>query len=341
MTTVALIGFGVVGQSFARVLSQKQQELKDNHGLDARIVAISGRSKGSLMVEEGIDLERLLTSFEENGTVELYPTGIKGLDSIQTIKRSRADVVVEVTGTNLETGEPGLSHIREALGLGKHVITCNKGPPALAYNELKELADAHGVKFRIESTVMAGTPAVNLGMETLAGNKILGFKGIINGTTNYILTKMEQGGDYDTALREAQELGYAEADPTGDVEGWDAVGKVVILANTLMGAHLKPSGVEREGITGITPAMIEEAKRENMRIKLIAQALIDEGVVKGKVAPEMVPMTDPLAIVNGTMNALTFTTDGLHEVTVIGRGAGGVETAHGIISDLIAIYRGH
>ena len=339
MIKIALIGFGVVGQSFARVLSQKQQELKDKYGIDARIVAISGRSKGSLMVEEGIDLERLLTSFEEKGTVESYPTGIKGLDSMQTIKQSGADVVVEVTGTNLETGGAGLPHIREALGLGLHVITCNKGPPALAYNELKELADAHGVKFRIESTVMAGPPAVNLGMETLAGNKILGFKGIINGTTNYILTKMEQGGDYATALKEAQKLGYAESDPAGDVEGWDAVGKVVILANTLMGSNLRPSDVERKGITGITPAMIEEAKRENMRIKLIAQAFLVEGTVKAKVSPERVHMTDPLAIVNDTMNALTFTTDGLHEVTVIGRGAGGVETAHGIISDLIAIYR--
>ena len=339
MTKIALIGFGVVGQSFARVLNQKQQELKEFHGLEAHIVAISGRSKGSLMVKEGIELERLLASFEDNGTVESYPTGIKGFDSIQTIKESGADVVVEVTGTNLETGEPGLSHIRKALSIGKHVITCNKGPPALAYNELKGLADENGVKFRIESTVMAGTPAVNLGKETLAGNKVYGFKGIINGTTNYILTKMEQGGGYDAALKEAQELGYAEADPAGDVEGWDAVGKVVILANTVMGADLKPSDVEREGITGITPTMIDEAKRENMRIKLIAQAHIEDGVVWAKVAPERVHMTDPLANVNGTMNALTYMTDGLQDVTVIGRGAGGVETAHGIISDLIAIYR--
>jgi homoserine dehydrogenase len=339
MTKIALIGFGVVGQSFTRVLSKKHQELKKLHGLDAQIVAISGRSNGSLMVKEGIELECLLTSFDENGTVESYPTGIKGLDSIQTIKESGADVVVEVTGTNLETGEPGLSHIKKALSHGKHVITCNKGPPALAYNELNRLADENGVKFRIESTVMAGTPAVNLGKEALAGNKIKGFKGIINGTTNYILTNMEQGGGYDATLKKAQELGYAETDPAGDVEGWDAVGKVVILANIIMGANLKPSDVEREGITGITPTMIGEAKRKNMRIKLIAQAHIEDGVVRAKVAPERVHITAPLAGINGTMNALTYMTDGLQDITVIGRGAGGVETAHGIISDLIAIYR--
>ena len=338
MTKIALIGFGVVGQSFARVLSQKQQELKQKYGIDAQVVAISGRSKGSILDEQGLDLEKVLKTFEETGTVESYPTGRKGLDSIQTIKESGADVIVETTNTNLETGMPGLSHVREALSLGKHVITSNKGPPALAYNELKAIGDKNNAKFMIEATVMAGTPVVNTGTKSIAGNKVHGFKGIINGTTNYILTKMEQGGDYDAILKEAQDLGYAEADPAGDVEGWDAVGKVVILANTVMGANLKPGDVEREGITGITPEMIRDAKQSSERIKLIAQAYIENGVVKGKVSPEKVHLTDPLANVNGTMNALTYMTDGLLEVTVIGRGAGGVETAHGILSDLIAIY---
>ncbi len=338
MTKIALIGFGVVGQSFARVLSQKQQELKQKYGIDAKVVAISGRSKGSVLDEQGIDMEKLLKTYEETGTVESYPTGKKGLDSIQTIKESGADVIVETTNTNLETGMPGLSHVKEALSLGKHVITSNKGPPALAYNELKEIGDKNNAKFMIEATVMAGTPAVNTGKKSIAGNKVHGFKGIINGTTNYILTKMEQGGDYNAILKEAQELGYAEADPAGDVEGWDAVGKVVILANTIMGANLKPSDVEREGITGITPEMIRDAKQSSERIKLIAQAYIEDGVVKGKVSPEKVHLTDPLANVNGTMNALTYMTDGLLDITVIGRGAGGVETAHGILSDLISIY---
>jgi homoserine dehydrogenase len=338
MTKIALIGFGVVGQSFARVLSQKQQELNQKYGIDARVVAVSGRSKGSVLDEQGIDLEKLLNTFDKTGTVESYPTGRKGLDSIQTIRESGADVIVETTNTNLESGMPGLSHVKEALSLGKHVITSNKGPPALAYNELKEIGDKTGAKFMIEATVMAGTPVVNTGIKSIAGNKVHGFKGIINGTTNYILTKMEQGGEYAAILKEAQELGYAEADPAGDVEGWDAVGKVVILANTVMGADLKPGDVEREGITGITPEMIRDAKQSSERIKLIAQAYIENGVVKGKVSPEKVHLTDPLANVNGTMNALTYMTDGLLDITVIGRGAGGVETAHGILSDLISIY---
>jgi homoserine dehydrogenase len=339
MTKIALIGFGVVGQSFTRVLYKKQRELEQKHGIKTGVVAISGRSKGSVLDVNGIDLEKLLNKFDETGTVEAYPSGKKGLDSIQTIRESGADVIIETTNTNLETGLPGLEHVQEALSLGKHVITSNKGPPALAYTKLKELAEGNNVKFMIEATVMAGTPVVNTGKKSLAGNKIHGFKGIINGTTNYILTKMEQGGGYDETLKEAQELGYAEADPTGDLEGWDAVGKVVILANSVMGANLKPSDVEREGITGITSDMIRDAKQSGERIKLIAQAYTEGEVVKAKVSPERVHITDPLAGVNGTMNAITYMTDGLLDVTIIGRGAGGEETAHGILNDLIAIYR--
>ncbi len=339
MTKIALIGFGVVGHSFMRIINQKHKALKEKYGLDVQIVAISGRSKGSLYVEEGINLKRLLEEYEKTGTVESYPKGVKGLNSIQTINQSQADVIIEATNTNLETGMPGLSHVKEALRLGKHVITSNKGPPALAYDELTELGASNGAQFRIEATVMSGTPAINFGKETLAGNKIHGFKGILNGTTNYILTKMEQGNGFTETLREAQKLGYAEADPTSDVEGWDAVGKVVILANTVMGANLKPSDVTREGITNITPAMVKDAKQNNMRIKLIAQAYLEEGTVKAKVAPEQIHIADPLATVTGTMNALSYMTEGLLDVTVMGRGAGGVETAHGLLNDLIAIYR--
>ena len=339
MTRIALIGFGVVGQSFARVLSKKRQELKHKHGIDVEVVAISGRSKGSILDEKGLDIEKLLRLFDETGTVESYPTGKKGLNSIQTIRESKADVIIETTNTNLDTGLPGLDHIKKALSLGKHVITSNKGPPALAYNELKKIADLNNAKFMIEATVMAGTPVVNTGKSSLAGNKIHGFKGIINGTTNYILTKMEQGKDYYETLKEAQKLGYAEADPAGDVEGWDAVGKVVILANTVMGANIKPIDVEREGITEITQEIIRKAKQSNHKIKLIAQAYMDGDYVKAKVSPEKIHITDPLANVNGTMNAITYMTDGLLDVTIIGRGAGGEETAQGILSDLIAIYR--
>jgi homoserine dehydrogenase len=339
MTKIALIGFGVVGQAFAQMIRDKHAELLEKYGLDIEIVAISGRSKGSIYDPDGLDLDLLLRNFAETGSVESYPRGVKGLSSLETITDTGADIIVEATLTNIGTGEPALTHVKTTLSHGKHVVTSNKGPAALAYKELKKLADQNKVQFRIESTVLSGTPAINFATETLAGHRINGVKGIINGTTNYILTKMEQGEKYEDALKEAQELGYAEADPSADVEGWDAVAKIMILGNAVLGGELKVSEVVREGITGITPDMIRAAKSHGERIKLIAEAYVEDGVVKAKVSPQRIHMSDPLAGVSGILNALTVMTDGLLDITVIGGGAGGEGTAHGLLSDIIAINR--
>jgi homoserine dehydrogenase len=237
MIKIALIGFGVVGQAFVETIREKKMMLINRYGLDTEIVAIAGRSKGSVYDSKGLDLELLLRRFEETGNLESYPRGEKGLTSLETITDTGADIIIEVTVTNIHTSEPALSHVKAALNLGKHVVTSNKGPAALAYQELKALAEKKGAQFRIESTVLSGTPAINFGLENLAGLKIYGVKGIINVTTNYILSKMELSERYEDALRKAQELGYAEADPTADVEGWDAVVKIMILGNTLLGVN--------------------------------------------------------------------------------------------------------
>lgn len=339
MTNISLIGFGVVGKSFVEVVREKQDYLKQKFGLEINIVAINGRSRGSVFDPDGLDLDILLSNFEKTGTLESYPKGKKGLSSLETITDTNADIVVEVTITNIETGEPSLSYVKTALGHGKHVVTSNKGPATLAFKELQSLADKNGVQFKIESTVLSGTPAINFATENLAGHKISGVKGIINGTTNFILTKMEMGGNYEDALREAQELGYAEANPAADVEGWDAVAKIMILGNAILGGELKVGDVQREGITGVTQEDVIFAKSQGRRIKLIAEAYIKDGEVRAKVGPESINVNDPLASVSGTLNALTVTTDGLGSITVIGGGAGGVGTAHGLLSDIIAIHR--
>jgi homoserine dehydrogenase len=339
MTKIALIGFGNVNQAFTQLIHEKHKELQEKYGLNTTIVAISGRSKGSIYDEDGLDLDILLKKFRETGSLESYPKGVRGLSSLETITDTGASIIVEATLTNIETGEPALTYVRTALSHGKHVVTSNKGPAALAYEELKKLADRNGVMFRIESTVLSGTPAINFATENLAGNSIIGIRGIINGTTNYILTKMESGENYEQALREAQELGYTEKDPTADVEGWDAIAKVMILGNAVLGGSLKVSDVEREGITGITPDMIRAAKSHGERVKLIAEAYIDNGVVKARVGPQRIHLSDPLAGVSGTLNALMVMTKGLQDVTVIGGGAGGECTAHGLLSDIIAIHR--
>jgi homoserine dehydrogenase len=339
MIRVAMIGFGTVGSNFARVLYEKRKMLKDRYGLECEIVAVSDIKRGSVYDPKGLDIAELLRLIKETNKIEGYKGGKKGMDSLKTIHETNADVVVEAAWTNLETGEPGLTHIKEALKAKKHVITSNKGPIALAYPELKKLADENGVQIRFECTVMSGTPTIMLGMDGLAGHVINSFRGILNGTTNYILTNMEKGGAYADILKEAQKLGYAEIEPSGDVEGWDAVGKTVILANSVMGAKLKVAEVEREGITKIALKDIEAAKKQGKRIKLIAHAWREGDKVKAKVSPELVDFTDPLASVSGTTNALTFETDGLGSVTIIGKGAGGIETGHGVLSDLLAIQR--
>jgi len=272
-----------------------------------------------------LNLGKLLSLVKETDKIIGYPEGEKGWDSLKSIRESNADIVIEVTYTDIETGEPAISHIRAALKCKKHVVTTNKGPIALAYRELLELARENGVSLRFEGTVLSGTPSLNLGLEALAGAEIRKIRGILNGTTNYILTEMSKGINYQAALKEAQRLGYAEAKPDADVEGWDALAKIVILANVLIGGDVKVADVDREGITGITLRDIEEAEKEGKCWKLIARAWREGDKVRAKVGPEKLGREDFLAHVGGMMNALIVDMDMSGEVTVIG--PGGVKPA--------------
>lgn len=336
---IGLIGFGNVGQGFTRILLNKGTKLRERYGFEFKIVGIADPVKGSVFDPEGLDLRKLLELIDKYGNIRDYPGGRKDIDSLYICRSDSVDIVVEVTPTNVKTGEPGLTHIREALKHGKHVVTSNKGPIALAYPELKALAEENGVLLRFEGVVLSGTPAINLALEALAGADISRVKGIVNGTTNFILTKMEEGMTYEEALKEAQRLGYAEADPTADVEGWDAAVKAVIIANVLMGGSITINDVEREGITKITLEDVRRAKDEGYRIKLIAEVVREGGSIRASVKPRRVPLTDPLANVMGAINALTFETDHLGPVTIVGPGAGRVETGQAILSDVLAIHR--
>ena len=336
--SLAFIGFGTVGQGLAEILLEKRALLKQRYGFDYSVVAISDMLKGSVYKEEGLELEKILALVKEKGKIDDYPTGIKGWDSIKTIRDTNAEIIIEVTYTDIKTGEPAITHIKTALSNKKHVVTTNKGPIALAYKELSNLAKENGVFLRFEGTVLSGTPSLNLGLEALAGINIREVKGILNGTTNYILTEMEKGKSYDEALKEAQTLGYAEAKPDADVEGWDALAKIVIIANVLMDANIKVVDVERKGITKLTLNDIEEAKRENKRWKLIARAWRDNTKIRAKVTPEKVSKDDFLASVSGVTNALTFITDDLGELTIVGPGAGRRETGFALLTDILNIH---
>ena len=335
---LALIGFGNVGQGFTEILTQRDRQAFDHGTVDFKIVAVCDAIKGSLYEPNGLDPVALLKA-AEIGNLETVPASYYGWDAFQTIRDTNADVVVEVTYTDLKTGQPAISHVETAFKAQKHVVTTNKGPVALKYAALKELAAANGVVFGVEGTVMSGTPTMLLGMKAIASANVRRIQGIVNGTTNYILTRMAEGNTYASALAEAQKMGYAEADPAGDVEGYDAAGKIVILANLLMDANLTMANVDREGITRLTPQDIEAARAVGEVWKLIGTIEKNNGDIKASVKPTRIPLSHPLASVNGGTNAITFATDFLDNVTLIGPGAGRLAAGYAVLLDLLEINR--
>ncbi len=333
---VLLIGFGTVGQGLAELFIQKEKLLKDKYNLDIKVVGIGDMLKGSLYNADGIDLEQALKAVSTGGKLDQLPNQFDG-DALALIKSAEADIMVEATYTDIKTGQPATSHVKAALEKGMHVTTTNKGPVALFLPELIKLARDKGVAFLYEGTVMSGSPMLNLARETLAGSNITEVKGILNGTTNYILSEMEKGNGYTETLKKAQELGYAEAVPDADVLGWDALAKVTIIANAIFGSNNKPDDFPCKGITEITPEAIADAKERGKRFKLIGKVWLEGDKVNGSVAPEEVDISHPLAGVMGATNAITYTTDTLGDVTIVGPGAGRVETGYSALIDIIHI----
>jgi len=340
MYTLALIGFGTVGQGFAELLIQKKKILKERYGLEFKVSAIADTLKGSVLDPKGLDLAAVLAWVGEGKSLNDFPSGKKGLDALATIRESGADIVFEATYTDIKTAEPATGHLKAALNQGCHVVTTNKGPLALHYRELAELAKQKGRRLMFEGTVMAGSPVFNLMRASLTGTEITEIKGILNGTTNYILTRMEEGLSYGDALKKAQELGYAEAVPDADVLGWDALAKVCILSAVVFGKAVMPDPAKLscEGITKITAEDIKKAKAEGKRYKLIGRAAKEGNEVKVSVGPQALPLSDPLTGVMGGTNALTYMNDALNAITVVGPGAGRKETGYAMFNDFINIH---
>jgi homoserine dehydrogenase len=323
------VGFGTVAQGLSELLIEKKMELREKNGLDWKVTGIVDMLKGSAHDPDGLDLDEIMAMVADGRSISDYPNGGCDWDALEMIERAEADAMLEVTYTDIKSGQPATDHIRAALARGMHVTTTNKGPLALFSNELVELAAANGVQFLL----------LNLIRETLAGSAISEMKGILNGTTNYILTQMEAGMDYGAALKQAQELGYAEAVPDADVLGWDALAKVTILANVAFGADLSPDDSPCTGITEITPDQITAAAASGKRHKLIGRVWREDGAVLASVGPQLVDLDHPLAGVGGATNAMTITTDTLGDVTIVGPGAGRRETGFSLLNDLIAIAK--
>ena len=329
---IILIGYGVVGQSFTKLLLSKLVDLYNLYGMKPRIVACVD-NKGSVIDTSGLDIQRLLEIKKNKGTVgEYYNNNKSKLEPIQIIENIDAEIVMELTPTNLKDGEPGLSHIISAMKYGKNVITVNKGPLSVAFSSLIELANFNGISFKFSGTVGGGTPILEFAKRCLKGDRIISFKGILNGTTNYILSKMEEGLTFNDALNDAQNKGYAEAVPSLDIDGYDAAAKLVIMANWLMGMKVALEDVNRNGISTVKTQEVSEALKKGNAVKLVATCENKKLVVK----PMEVSKLDPLCV-NGTLNSVTFSLEYAGNQTIIGRGAGGIETASAVLRDMIEI----
>lgn len=335
---LAFIGFGTVGRGLMEILESQKAYIKKKYDVTFTPVAISDQQKGAVYDPKGIAPKDILAHINKHQDLKTYRCRHKGWDSIKTIEKTNADIVIEASFTNLQTGEPAINHIKKAFAAGKHVVTTNKGPLALAYKKLVTLADKHKVQFEFEGTVLSGTPVFSFVKHCLPGNRIIEIKGILNGTTNYILCEMEKGLDYQKALAQAQSLGFAEAQPDADVKGWDAQAKIAILSEVIMGKKLKITDIPCSGITTVSNNDIAKALKKGYRYKLIADLKNNNGKVSASVGLHKLPLTDPLAGVSGATNAITFVSELLGATTVVGAGAGKTPTGYAIFKDLLEIH---
>jgi homoserine dehydrogenase len=340
-----LIGYGNVARRFVSLLDEQRAALTRQYGTATRIVGVATRRHGQVFSPDGVEPSAVLPppsplrGFDGTRKPDTLAFLRDALHKSRVAARQRRLVVVETTTLDVDRGEPAASYIRAALAGGAHVITANKGPVACAYRALRRAAERADRRWLFEGAVMDGVPVFNLARETMPAVKILGFRGVVNSTTNFMLTAMEQGQAFDDALREMQAMGVAEADASLDVDGWDAAAKTAALANVLLDARLTPADVEREGISHETRARAVKAYDAGRRLKLVARASREGRRVTARVSPEELAGDDLLAELEGQQNALILFTDLLGEIAIVQRGGGLTQTAYALLSDLVTIAR--
>jgi homoserine dehydrogenase len=338
-----LIGFGHVARRFVTLAVEQRARLETEHEVSTRVVGIVTRRHGSAYSADGLDAVSLADRLAAGGDLGPAPAGPAGAAIAESLAKSAGAardgrlVLVETTTLDARSGEPAIGHIRAALEAGAHAITVNKGPIAFAYRDLADRAERAGRRLLFEGTVMDGVPVFNLARETLPAVRVLGFRGVLNSTTNYMLTAMERGKSFAGALAEMQAAGIAEADASLDVDGWDAAAKAAALANVLLDARVTPLDVTREGISAASGRRAADARQRGRRLKLVARGRRQSGSVVVGVAPEELPADDLLAGLDGGQNALVLETDVLDEIAIVQRGGGLTATAYALVSDLVRI----
>ena len=330
---LCFLGFGNVNRALVELLRLKSSELRASYGIAWRVTGVASRRLGWWANPDGFGVDALLMNARGSSLADLRGQGCPRYTD--WLRAAHADVLFEATSLNVETGQPAIDHIRAALEHGAHAITANKGPVVHAYRELRDLATRQGKRFLFESTVMDGVPIFSLFRDTLPAIEVQGFKGILNSTTNVILTGMEQGLSFADSLKKAQELGVAETDSTYDIEGWDAAVKVAALVNVVMDVRLLPPEVKRQGISQLTGEEVRAARTAGRPYKLVCRAQRTAAGVSASVQPEQLPLSDPMALVTGTSSIIQFETDIFPGLTITEENPGLYATAYGMLADFI------
>lgn len=334
---IAILGFGNVGRAFARLLTEKQEEIYSKFNVKVDVVAVSTRSKGCLINEEGIDLTGALNDLEKYNHFDESRSDYKDISSMEISENADYDILFELTPLHIFSGQPAIDHIKTALNRKKHAVSANKGPIAWAFKSLRELAAKNNVLFYYETTVMDGTPVFNLVDETLKFCKVTEVKGILNSTTNFVLEEIAKGKSYDEVIQEGKKRGFVEEDPSMDIEGWDAAAKTAALLNVLMGADITPYEVDRKGIEDINYEKIKEAEARGNVIRLVCYGGIEDGKITARVRPEEVSKNSLLASITGTTSIVSITTDLMGTVSIVEHEPEIEQTAYGVFSDLVRV----
>ena len=338
---IALLGYGNVGRALIELLAEKEIVLREQHGLTIGVTGMLTRTSGGWLAnddEMGVSPAAALAMGWPSGGLPAGASAFTG-DGEAFAATAPGDALVELTTLDAQRGQPALDHMRAALAAGKSVVTANKGPIAHGYRELRALAEIRGVSLRFESTVMDGTPIFNMAEAALPATTISGFRGLLNSTSNYVLSRMAQGETLEVALSGAQKLGIAEANPANDLDGWDASVKATVLANVLMGSDIRPGDVQREGLSAEAMRAAQAALLPGQTLKQVAEAGRQGDTVVARVRLEAMPPSDALAHLSGMEAGLTLHTDTMGDLTIIEGEGGPTQTAHGVMADLVAIAR--
>ncbi len=339
---IIISGFGTVGRSFVKLLVNKKDKLIDRYGIDINVIGITD-SRGGVLKTEGFKERELLELLKvPRGSVcQFKPYGSPGYTTVNMLEDLSPDVLIEVTPSNYINGMPGIEHVRRAINLGVHIVLSNKAPLALSFSEIMKSAVKRGVQIKYKATVMAGTPLIDLLIHGLNVQEVYEIRGILNGTTNFILSLMHSKGlDFKEALRVAQKKGIAEANPTLDIEGWDPAAKLAIIVNTLLGINSNYTvyNVERKPLWPYVEEAMKKLDKKKAVLKYIAVAKIENEEAKVlRVEPKVIPLQDPLASVNDTYNGVVMHIEPKNEIFIKGKGAGGPETALVLLSDILEI----